>query len=201
MSLQVWSETEDFLTGLLCPPDPDLERVLQVSAEANLPPINVSALQGKQISLLAKLIGSRRILEVGSLGGYSTLWLAKALPPDGRMIAVDNNPLHAAVATGNIKEAGLSDRVEIRVGNAVDQLAGLIAERAEPFDFFFVDADQHNNVAYFEGCRQLARAGSPAPEIVIDVSSRRGARTESPMVNVVACRGVLLHDSLAAIQS
>lgn len=156
----MWAETEAFLTRLMCPPDPDLERVLQVSAQENLAPINVTELQGKQISLLARLIGARRILEVGSLGGYSALWLAKTLPADGRMVTIDNNPVHALVAAGNIKEAGLHDRVEVRMGNAAEQLEEMIEEGAEPFDFFFIDADQHNNVAYFESCLRLGHSGS-----------------------------------------
>jgi predicted O-methyltransferase YrrM len=171
MNPKVWSETEDFLSGLLCPPDPDLERVLHVSAAAQLPPINVSALQGKQISLLARLVGARRILEVGSLGGYSTLWLAKTLPPGGRMITIDNNPVHASVALGNIREAGLSDWVDVRVGNAAEQLAMLIQAKEEAFDFMFIDADQHNNIIYFESCVKLGRVGSV---IVIDNVVRSG---------------------------
>ncbi|MET7717246.1 O-methyltransferase [Streptomyces sp. NPDC005407] len=171
MALEIWSETEEFLSGLLCPPDPDLARTVHVSEQADLPAINISALQGQQVNLLAKMVGARRILEVGSLAGYSALWLAKALPPDGRMVTIENNPLHAVVAADNIKAAGLADRVEVRVGNASDQLALLVSKKGEPFDFFFIDADQHNNVTYFERCLQLSRPGSV---IVFDNVVRSG---------------------------
>ncbi|MFI6015597.1 O-methyltransferase [Streptomyces sp. NPDC051243] len=171
MAAEIWSETEEFLSGLLCPPDPDLARTVHVSEQADLPAINISALQGKQLSLLAKMAGARRILEVGSLAGYSALWLAKALPPDGRMVTIENNPVHAVVAADNIRAAGLADRVEVRVGNAAEQLALLVAEQADPFDFFFIDADQHNNVTYFEGCLRLSRPGSV---IVFDNAVRSG---------------------------
>ncbi|MER7536061.1 O-methyltransferase [Streptomyces sp. NPDC097704] len=171
MAVDTWSETEDFLSGVLCAPDPDLARALDVSEQADLPIINVSALQGKQISLLARMVGARRILEVGSLGGYSALWLAKTLPPGGRMVTIENNPVHAVVAADNLKAAGLDDRVEVRVGNAAEQLARLAEEKAEPFDFFFIDADQHNNVTYFESCLRLGRSGSV---IVIDNVVRAG---------------------------
>ncbi|MER7736452.1 O-methyltransferase [Streptomyces erythrochromogenes] len=160
MAREIWSETEEFLSGLLCSSDPDLTRTIYVSEQENLPFNHISALQGKQICLLARMVGARRILEVGSLGGYSAQWLAKALPPDGRLITIENNPVHAIVAADNIRAAGLADRVEVRVGNAADQLALLLAEKADPFDFFFIDADEHNNVTYFESCIQLSRPGS-----------------------------------------
>ncbi|MFD5388219.1 O-methyltransferase [Streptomyces sp. NPDC127074] len=190
MTLDIWSETEDFLSGLLCPPDAGLERAVRVSDEASLPPINVSALQGQQISLLARIVGARRILEVGSLGGYSALWLAKALPPDGRIVTIENNPVHAAVAIGNIRAAGLADNVEVRVGNAADQLALLVEEKGAPFDFFFIDADQHNNVVYFESCLRL---GHPGSVIVIDNTVRSGevCNVETPNGAVRATQRVL----------
>ncbi|MEV6726334.1 O-methyltransferase [Streptomyces xanthochromogenes] len=190
MPLDIWSETEDFLSLLLCPPDADLERAVRVSDQENLPPISVSALQGKQISLLASIAGASRILEVGSLAGYSALWLAKALPPDGRMVTIENNPVHAAVAAGNIRAAGLADRVEVRVGNAAEQLALLVEENVEPFDFFFIDADQHNNAIYFESCLQLGRSGSV---IVIDNAVRSGevCNVDTPNAAVRATQRVL----------
>lgn len=171
MAVEAWSETEKFLSGLQCPPDPDLARTLDVSEQADLPISNIPALQGKQISLLAKMVSARRILEVGTLAGYSALWLAKALPPDGYMVTIENNPMHAMIAADNIKAAGFADRVELRLGNASEQLALLVAEKVEPFDFFFIDADQHNNVTYFESCLQLSRPGSV---IVFDNAVRSG---------------------------
>ncbi|MFJ3235693.1 O-methyltransferase [Streptomyces sp. NPDC086787] len=171
MTAEAWFETEEFLSGLLCPPDPDLARALHVSEQADLPAINISPLQGKQVSFLAKMVGARRILEVGSLAGYSALWLAKTLPQDGCMVTIENNPLHAVIAADNIKAAGFDDRVEVRLGNASEQLALLVAEKVEPFDFFFIDADEHNNVTYFESCLQLSRPGSV---IVFDNVVRSG---------------------------
>ncbi|MFI6539132.1 O-methyltransferase [Nonomuraea sp. NPDC050547] len=180
MTPEIWSQTEDYLSALLCPPDADLALALHCSEQEHLPPINVSPLQGRQISLLARMVGARRILEVGTLGGYSTLWLAKTLPPDGRMITIENNPVHAAVAIGNLKQAGLSGQVEVRLGNAAERLAALIDEKAEPYDFFFIDADQHNNVVYFESCLRLGRPGSV---IVLDNVVRSGEVRQTGTTN------------------
>lgn len=127
---------------------------------AGLQPISVSPLQGRQLTWLARSVGARRILEVGTLGGYSTVCLAEALPPDGYLLTVDNNPIHHTVARQNIDQAGLAGIVELALGNALDVLSQLVAVRAEPFDVFFVDADQHNNVEYFHLCLALARPGS-----------------------------------------
>lgn len=171
MTAQVWARTESYLVDLLCPPDPDLAEALRVSAAAGLPDISVSALQGKQISMLASMAGARRILEIGSLGGYSTLWLAKTLPPDGSMTTIENNPVHASTALANIASAGFSDRVTVRLGNAAEQLEEMAEVGVEPFDFFFVDADQHNNLTYVEGCLRLARRGSV---LVLDNVVRQG---------------------------
>ncbi|MFJ3878461.1 O-methyltransferase [Streptomyces sp. NPDC090077] len=190
MAVDTWSETETFLSGVLCAPDPDFARALVLSEQADLPVINVSALQGMQIGMLARIAGARRILEVGSLGGYSALWLGKTLPPDGSMVTIENNPVHAMVAVENIRAAGLDDRVEVRVGNAAEQLARLAEEEAEPFDFFFIDADQHNNVTYFESCLRLGRSGSV---IVFDNVVRSGEvrNLETPNGAVRATQRVL----------
>ncbi len=190
MSSAVWERTESYLVDRLRVGDADLEHARRVSADAGLPDIAVSTLQGQQLHLLASIAGARRILEVGCLGGYSTLWLAKALPAGGRMLTIDNNPLHTDVARTSVAAAGLDDRVEIRLGNAADELARLAEEEPAPFDFFFVDADQHNNVAYLEGCLRLARSGSV---FVLDNVVRRGEVSDDATTNpaVAATREVL----------
>lgn len=190
MTSGVWERTESFLVERLCAPDADLERAQLISAEAGLPDIAVSALQGKQLSMLASLVGARRILEVGCLGGYSTLWLAKSLPGNGRMVTIDTNPLHVNAASAAVEASGLGDRVAVRFGNAIEELAALLNEGSEPFDFFFVDADQHNNVAYLEGCVRLARPGSV---FVLDNVVRRGEVSDENVANpaVAATREVL----------
>ncbi|MFC7221196.1 O-methyltransferase [Streptomyces polyrhachis] len=183
MSLEIWSDTERFLTGLVCPPDPDVANVEHVSRLECLPPANVSALQGRQLELLAKVAGARRILEVGTMAGYSTLWLARALPAEGLLVTVENNPVYATIALGNIEAAGLASRVEVLVGNASDQLESLIEQAVDPFDFFFVDADEHNNLLYFERCLRLGRPGSVIVfDNVVRAGDVRDSATESPPI-------------------
>jgi predicted O-methyltransferase YrrM len=160
--------------------DPALDEALAASAAAGLPAINVSPVQGKLLHLLARAIGARNVLEIGTLGGYSTIWLARALPDGGRVISLEADPRHAEVARANIVRAGLDNRVEVRLGMALDLLPGL-AERTEPFDFVFIDADKPNNAAYFDWALRLSRVGSI---IVVDNVVRGGdviaAASESP---------------------
>ncbi|HTV74020.1 MAG TPA: O-methyltransferase [Candidatus Acidoferrales bacterium] len=160
MSVDRWTAVDSYFTDLLAPPDPALEAALASSAAAGLPPINVSPNQGKLLYLLARLQRSRRILEIGTLGGYSTIWLARALPHDGRLITLEANPTHAAVARENIARAGLAPIVEVRLGQAGDTLAQLVAQGEEPFDFVFIDADKPGYPAYFEWSMKLVRPGS-----------------------------------------
>ena len=154
-------------------------------AAAGLPAINVSPVQGKLLHLLARAIGARNVLEIGTLGGYSTIWLARALPDGGRVISLEAEPRHAEVARANIARAGLDDMVEVRLGMALDLLPGL-AERAEPFDFVFIDADKPNNAAYFDWALRLSRVGAI---IVVDNVVRGGdvvtAASDSPTVQGV----------------
>jgi len=133
---------------------------LQANRTAQLPAIDVSPSQGKFLQLLAQSIGARRILEIGTLGGYSTLWLAGSLPPDGRVITLEFNPRHAAVARSNFERAGLSDRIELREGPALESLAAIERAQEGPFDVFFIDADWVNNPQYFTWALKLARRGS-----------------------------------------
>ena len=172
MSDSIWSSVEEYFERQLLPADPVLEAALEASAAAGLPPIQVSASQGKLLHLLALAHGSRRILEVGTLGGYSTLWLARALPSDGRLITLELEPRHAEVARGNFARAGLAERIELRVGPALATLTRLQAEHVTPFDFVFIDADKPNNLAYVQAALEMSRAGTL---IVVDNVVRKGA--------------------------
>lgn len=160
MNQATWTALDDYITDRFVPADPVLAAALADSAAADLPPHHVAPPQGKLLHLLARLMGARRILELGTLGAYSTIWLARALPPGGRVITLEFSPKHAAVARGNITRAGLDDVIELREGAAIDSLAQLVAEGAEPFDLIFIDADKPNNPAYVRGALQLARPGT-----------------------------------------
>ena len=165
-----WAEVEEYTEGLLFGADPVLEAALRDSAE--LPAIAVTASQGRLLNLLARIHGSRRILEIGTLGGYSTIWLARALPPGGRLVGLELDPGHAAVAEANVARAGLADKVEIRVGAASDSLRELVAQGAEPFDLVFIDADKARTPDYFEAALELLRPGAV---VIADNVVRRGA--------------------------
>ena len=167
----IWTEVDNYLTETLIPADPILEATLAANAAAGLPSIDVSPTQGKWLHLLAKIKGATRILEIGTLGGYSTIWLARALPPGGRLITLEFNPRHAAVAEQNIARASLSHLVEIRIGAAADSLAQLHTEDATPFDLIFIDADKPNNPTYLEWALKFSRIGTL---IVVDNVIRDG---------------------------
>ncbi len=172
MSQQQWTAVDHYITGELVPHDEALEEALRASDAAGLPPIHVAPNQGKLLHLLARIQGARNILEVGTLGGYSTLWLARALPPGGRLVTLEMDPRHAEVARANFVRAGLSGVIDLRVGKALDTLPLLAAERREPFDFVFIDADKRSNPDYFQWALKLTRKGSV---IVIDNVVRNGA--------------------------
>ena len=167
----LWSEVESYLTEQLIPADPVLDAALADATVAGLPAISVTAAEGRLLYLLAKLRSARRILEVGTLGGFSTIWLARALPPDGRLITLEISESHAAVARRNIERAGLSARVEVRVAPALDTLAALVAEGSDAFDLVFIDADKDNSAPYFDAALQLTRPGAL---IVVDNVVREG---------------------------
>ncbi|MGI5466321.1 O-methyltransferase [Streptomyces sp. CA-132043] len=160
MSQQQWTAVDDYFTSLLAPADEALEAALRDSDAAGLPHINVAPNQGKLLHLLAQMQGARRILEIGTLGGYSTIWLGRALPADGRLVTLEYDARHAEVARTNLARAGLADRTEVRVGPALDSLADLVAEGAEPFDVVFIDADKPNNPHYLDWSLKLTRPGS-----------------------------------------
>jgi predicted O-methyltransferase YrrM len=171
-SQETWSAVDRYLTGRVVAEDAALERTLRSIGEAGLPEISVSPNQGKLLHLMARAAGVRRILEIGTLGGYSTIWLARALPEGGRLITLEADPAHAKVASRNIANAGLSTVVELRIGKALETLPILAAEHPEPFDLFFIDADKVNTSAYFDWALKLARQGSL---IVVDNVVRDGA--------------------------
>src|SRR5215208_2033490 len=185
MTEERWTAVDRYLGNLLVSADPALEAALAASAAAGLPAINVSPVQGTLLHLLVRAIGAREILEIGTLGGYSTIWLARALPEGGRMISLEADARHAEVARANIAHAGLDDRVEVRLGMALDVLPGL-TERPEPFDFVFIDADKPNNAAYFDWALRLSRVGAI---IVVDNVVRGGdviaVESDSPTVQGV----------------
>ena len=165
-----WAEIDRYIVDVLVPSDPALDAALHTSQAAELPPINVSPNQGKLLMVLAQAVGARAILEIGTLGGYSTIWLARALAPGGRLITLEANPMHAKIARANVAHAGLADRVDMRLGLALDLLPTLAAEG--PFDFVYIDADQANSANYFQWAVKLSRRGSL---IVADNVIRHGS--------------------------
>jgi len=171
MSQARWDSVDHYLADVLLPPDAALDAALKANAAAGLPAIDVSPLQGKLLHFLVRQSGARTVLEIGTLGGYSTIWLARALPEAGRLITLEAEPRHADVARSNIARAGLSDRVEVRLGLALDSMAKLKAEGAS-FDFVFIDADKPNNPNYFRLVLDMVRPGAT---IIVDNVVRQGA--------------------------
>jgi predicted O-methyltransferase YrrM len=160
MSDPLWTEVDDYIGGLLVHPDDVLDAALRDSNEAGLPTINVSPAHGKMLHLLARAIGARKILEIGTLGGYSTIWLARALPAGGRLITLEAEVRHADIAHKNIARAGLADVVEVRVGRALDSLPQIAAEGLGPFDLIFIDADKPSYTEYLAWALKLSRRGT-----------------------------------------
>ena len=149
-----------YVEGLFAPPDPVLDNALRRSREAGLPEIQIPPSEGKLLQLLAGISGARRILEIGTLGGYSTIHLARALPADGRLISLELDERHARVARENIAEAGFSVKVEVRVGDARELLSAMVEEGGQPFDLVFIDADKGGYPEYLERAIRLSRPGS-----------------------------------------
>lgn len=176
MSQQLWTKVDDYICDQLVSRDDALTAALRDSKAAGLPDIAVAANQGKMLNLIARLMGAKRILEIGTLGGYSTIWLARALPDDGRLVTCEFSPKHAEVATGNIARAGLAAKVDIRVGPALSTLPLLQAEQQQPFDLVFIDADKQNNANYVQWALKLTRPGSL---IIIDNVVRNGKVIEA----------------------
>lgn len=155
-----WTAVDAYLCDALVPSDPALDAALDASARAGLPAINVSPNQGKLLHLIARIHGARRILEIGTLGGYSTIWLARAVPADGSVTTLEVNPDYATLARKNIERAELAERVTVRVGPAVQSLAALAAERVAPYDLVFIDANKDGNPEYLTGALALSRPGT-----------------------------------------
>jgi predicted O-methyltransferase YrrM len=160
MTSQKWTEVDRYLTDLLVPPDPALDAAIADSEAAGLPPIQVTPTQGKLLYLLARIQGARRILEIGTLGGYSTIWMARALPADGHLVTLELDPRYAAVARANLDRAGVGPLVDLRVGRALDLLPALAEEKGQPFDLVFIDADKSEYPEYFRWSLALTRRGS-----------------------------------------
>ncbi|MBX3064973.1 MAG: O-methyltransferase [Anaerolineae bacterium] len=160
MTQDQWTAVDEYFERLYVPADPVLEAALQAADAAGLPPAQVAPNQGKLLNIFAQMIGARRILEIGTLGGYSTIWLARALPPDGSLVTLEYDPMHADVARSNFALAGLTNLIDIRVGKALDTLPQLAAENPDPFDLVFIDADKINNPAYLEWALKLTHRGS-----------------------------------------
>lgn len=176
MSEPMWTAVDEYFNGALIPADPVLDAAVRLSAAEGLPDIAVAPNQGRLLNLLARIRGARRILEVGTLGGFSTIWLARALPEDGQLISLELDPHHAEVARTNLKSAGLSEKAQVRVGRALDSLAALAEEQPEPFDLVFIDADKQSNPDYLTWAVRFSRPGTL---IVVDNVVRGGSVIEA----------------------
>ena len=172
MSQDQWTAVDRYFVEQLHLSDSILDAAIEANTAAELPAIDVAPNQGQLLHLLVRLARAKKILEIGTLGGYSTIWLARALPPGGRLISLEYNPKHADIAKSNVQRAGLSARVEIRVGAALESLARIEKEGLAPFDFIFVDADKPNNPGYLEWSIKLSRPGTL---IIVDNVVRDGA--------------------------
>lgn len=181
-----WSAVDAFFADRLAPPDATLEAVLAANAAAGLPPHDVSPLQGRFLEILVRLTRARRVLEIGTLGGYSTIWMARALPAGGRIVTLESDPRHAAVARGNFARAGVADRVALREGPAVESLSALARAHEEPFDLVFIDADKPSNPEYLAAALTLTRAGSVIlGDNVVRDGAVADARSSDPRVHGV----------------
>jgi predicted O-methyltransferase YrrM len=191
-----WADIDRYLSKAVIPPDPILEHALAAADRAGLPAIQVSPQQGKLLMLLAQMVGANRILEIGTLAGYSTIWLGRGLPPQGKLITLEADPKHAEVARSNIARADFADFVEVRLGRALNSLPKLAAENHAPFDMFFIDADKKNIPEYFTWCLRLSRPGSV---IVVDNVVRDGAVID-PEAQEAGIQGIRRFFEIAAAE-
>lgn len=197
MSQDTWSAVDRYVTDLLLGGDADIEQSLERSAAAGLPPIAVSAPQGRLLWMLARLARARRILEIGTLGGYSAIWLARALPPGGTLVTLELSEHHATVARDNLARAGVGDRAQVLTGPAAESLAALQRESVEPFDLVFIDADKTGYPDYWRASLALSRPGTL---IVADNVVREGQVTDASSSDE-AVRAVRETLALAAAES
>ncbi len=194
MTADPWAAVDRYITELLLPPDPALDAALGASESAGLPPIQVSPPQGKLLQLLARIRGTRRILEIGTLGGYSTIWLAQALPPQGRLITLESNSRHAEVARSNVARAGLADVVDVREGEALESLPKIASEGGGPFDLIFIDADKTAYPEYLSWALKLSRRGT----VILADNVVRGGAVADPTSTDPNVRGVRRFNELLA---
>jgi predicted O-methyltransferase YrrM len=171
VSEKLWSEVDSYIAEKLLPDDPVMKEVLEANRRGGLPAIDVSPAQGRFLDLLVRIAGARKVLEIGTLGGYSTIWMARALPPDGRVVTLEYSKAHASVARENFERAGLAAKIELRVGAALDSLPAVESDGLSPFDLVFIDADKPNNPNYLEWAVRLSRKGTV---IVLDNVIRDG---------------------------
>jgi predicted O-methyltransferase YrrM len=190
-----WRAVDDYVAARLISPDEAQRATLEANRREKLPAIDVSAPQGKLLHLLASAIRAERVLEIGALGGYSTIWLARGLAPGGRVVTIEFDPHHAEVARENLAREGVASRVDLRVGPALDLLPRLEAEGAGPFDLSFIDADKANNAAYFEWALRLSRPGAL---ILVDNVVREGAVADADTRDDGAAGARRLFDAVAA---
>lgn len=190
-----WTAVDNYIADSLFAPDDALGHALRASAEAGLPPHHVSPAQGRFLQLVAKASGARNILEIGTLGGYSTIWLARSLPAGGRLLSLEADPRHAGVATANLAYAGLASLAEVRRGQALDLLPQLSADGHPAFDFIFIDADKASAAEYFSWAVKLARTGSI---IIVDNVVRGGALADSAARDPGVLGVRRLHELIAA---
>jgi predicted O-methyltransferase YrrM len=197
MAQDQWTAVDEYIADLFVPHDPALDAALATSAAAGLPAIQVSPAQGKLLNLLARIQGARNILEIGTLGGYSTIWLARALPADGRLITLEADPTHAEIARANIARAGLAKVVELRLGRAIDTLPQLVAEGRGPFDLTFIDADKPGYPDYLDWVVKLSRRGS----LIISDNVVRKGEVSNPASADPNVQGVQRFNKLLAADS
>jgi predicted O-methyltransferase YrrM len=182
-----WIAAEEFLSRVVVHPDPALQQAISSAAEAGMPAIEVAPNAGKLLKLLVQLTGARRVLEIGTLAGFSTIWMGRGLPPDGTLVTCEFLPKHAEVAWANIDAAGLGEKVEIRLGPALETLAALEEEGRAPFDFIFIDADKENNSRYLDWA---VRLGRPGAAVVLDNAVWEGAILD-PAMDPVNAPGII----------
>lgn len=182
-----WVAVEDFLTATVVHPDDALQQAVSTAVDAGLPPIEVTPNAGKLLNLLVRISGARRVLEIGTLAGFSSIWMAQGLPDGGRLVSCEYLTKHAEIARANVAAAGLTDKVEVRVGAALDTLAALEAEGEEPFDFVFIDADKEHDADYLDWA---VRLGKPGTVIVLDNAVWEGAVLD-PSLDEVNAPGII----------
>ena len=193
---KTWTQVDRYFSDLLLPSDSALEAALAANHKAKLPAIDVTPLLGQFLSLMVRISGARRILEIGTLGGYSTIWLSRSLPPDGRLVTLELEPRHAEIARVNLERAGVFDRVDLRIGRASDLLRGLIADGAMPFDLIFIDADKASYPEYLQLSLELSHPGT----VLIADNVVREGKVVDPDCNDPNVQGVRRFAELAAAE-